>query len=177
MDGNDPQHRGRRGPHLYVEERRSAELRVGRQDRRRRRPPRTACTATISPPRTARATSASAELQNIIIDTRPTPVQLTIDLSYFSPNGDGVKDTVTFGLNVPGDHGNREVVPRRRRTPRARHAGLSPAPSASPAPITWDGKDDKGAVLPEGAYKGQLSVLYVNGHDPTAGFPGRSRSS
>ena len=37
-----------------------------------------------------------AELDNIIIDTRATPIQLTIDVSYFSPNGDGVKDAVTF---------------------------------------------------------------------------------
>ncbi len=35
----------------------------------------------------------------------------------------------------------------------------------------WDGKDDAGAVLPEGGYKGALSVFYVNGHKPSAESP------
>jgi flagellar hook assembly protein FlgD/outer membrane protein OmpA-like peptidoglycan-associated protein len=111
-----------------------------------------------------------AELQNIIIDTRPTPVQLTIDLSYFSPNGDGVKDTETFGLNVPVSTGIEKwslaVADAQGQQKRTFNGTIR-----IPATIAWDGKDDKGAALPEGAYKGKLSVIYVNGHAPTAESP------
>ncbi len=111
-----------------------------------------------------------AELQNIIIDTRPTPVQLTIDPSYFSPNADGVKDDLTFGLNVPVSTGIEKwslaVTDAQGQAKR-----LFTGTVTIPASIVWDGKDDKGAALSEGSYKGKLSVLYVNGHTPSAESP------
>ena len=114
--------------------------------------------------------AGSAEIDNIIIDTRPTPVQLSIDLSYFSPNGDGVKDTLTFGLNVPVSTGiekwSLDVQDAQGKTRRSFKGTLS-----IPGSIVWDGKDDSGAALPEGAYKGRISITYVNGHNPTAESP------
>jgi len=111
-----------------------------------------------------------ADVQNIIIDTRPTPVQLTIDQSYFSPNGDGVKDTVTFGLNVPVDTGIEKwslaVTDAQGQTRRTFDGTVT-----IPTSVKWDGKDDKAATLPEGAYKGKLTVVYVNGHNPSAESP------
>jgi len=112
----------------------------------------------------------SAEIDNIIIDTRPTPVQLSIDLSFFSPNGDGVKDTLTFGLNVPVSTGIekwRLEVQDAQGQARRSFTGTMTIPST----IVWDGKDDKGAALPEGTYKGRISVVYVNGHNPSAESP------
>jgi flagellar hook assembly protein FlgD/outer membrane protein OmpA-like peptidoglycan-associated protein len=113
----------------------------------------------------------STEIDNIIVDTRPTPVQLSIDLSYFSPNGDGVKDTVTFGLNVPVATGIEKwslAVQDAQGAVRRTFAGTLSIPGS----IVWDGKDDAGAALPEGAYKGRLSIVYVNGHQPSAESPG-----
>jgi len=114
--------------------------------------------------------AAAAQLDNIIIDTRPTPVQLAVDLSYFSPNGDGVKDTMTFALKVPVATGIEKwslVVSDDKGAARRTFNGAI----TIPASITWDGRDDKGAVLPEGTYKGTLTVLYVNGKNPTAVSP------
>ena len=86
--------------------------------------------------------AGSAEIDNIIIDTRPTPVQLSIDLSYFSPNGDGVKDTLTFGLNVPVSTGiekwSLDVQDAQGKTRRSFKGTLS-----IPGSIVWDGKDPK----------------------------------
>ena len=114
--------------------------------------------------------SAAAQLDNVIIDTRATPIQLAIDLSYFSPNGDGVKDTMNFALKVPVATGIENwalTVTDANNQPRRTFKGTV----TIPATITWDGKDDSGAILPEGTYKGRLAILYVNGHNPTADSP------
>jgi flagellar hook assembly protein FlgD/outer membrane protein OmpA-like peptidoglycan-associated protein len=113
---------------------------------------------------------AAAHLDNIIIDTRATPIQLAIDLSYFSPNGDGVKDAVTFALKVPVATGienwNLAVSDASNQVRRTFKGTVS-----IPSSIVWDGKDDAGTLLPEGPYKGRLTLLYVNGHNPTADSP------
>ena len=112
----------------------------------------------------------SAEIDNIIIDTRPTPVQLSIDLSYFSPNGDGVKDVVTFSPVVPVATGVASwtlTLFDAQGSARRTIVGKLAVPSS----IVWDGKDDEGKVLPEGVYRATLSVLYTNGHNPTAQSP------
>ena len=45
--------------------------------------------------------SAAVQLDNVIVDTQETPIQLAIDQSYFSPDGNGVKDAVKFDFRVP----------------------------------------------------------------------------
>ncbi len=114
--------------------------------------------------------SASADLANIIIDTQKKPVQLSIDLSYFSPNGDGVKDAVTFGLQVPVTTGIEKwslAISDSSGSAKKTFEGTVTIPGS----ILWDGKDDAGKVLQEGGYKAKLSILYVNGSNPTAESP------
>ncbi len=114
--------------------------------------------------------SASAQLDNIIIDTRPTPAQLAIDLSYISPNGDGIKDTVTFSLQVPVTTGIEKWSLAVADDKGVAHRTFT-GTITIPATVVWDGKDDAGAPLPEGAYVGNLSVTYVNGKNPKATSP------
>jgi len=40
-----------------------------------------------------------------------------------------------------------------------------------PKSIPWDGRDDQGKVLPEGAYKAVLTIAYVNGNRPKLESP------
>ncbi|MDR1933049.1 MAG: gliding motility-associated C-terminal domain-containing protein [Spirochaetales bacterium] len=105
---------------------------------------------------------------NIIIDTEPTPVSLTIDRSYFSPNGDGVYDTVTLTPLVPVIAGLESweltVTNEAGRTVR-RYAG------ASPQPVAFDGRAEDSTALPEGAYRARLLMVYRNGNRPQAGSP------
>jgi flagellar hook assembly protein FlgD/outer membrane protein OmpA-like peptidoglycan-associated protein len=112
----------------------------------------------------------AAEIDNVIIDTQATPVQLSIDLSYFSPNGDGVKDTVSFSPRVPVPTGVETwslVVSDAAGAARRTFSGKYEVPVS----LVWDGKDDKGSTLPEGTYRARLALQYVNGHAPTAESP------
>ncbi len=114
--------------------------------------------------------TASAVLDNIIVNTQPTPVTLNIDNSYFSPNGDGVKDTVTLTPGVPVKTGIREWSLRilnAAGTAVRTVDGKSSAPDA----FVFDGRNDAGTVLPEGVYTAALSVQYVNGNHPETASP------
>ncbi len=90
-------------------------------------------------------------------------------MSFLSPNGDGVKDAVTFGINAPatGIEKWSLVIVDAKGTARRTFAGTLSVPGT----VVWDGKDDAGAVLPEGGYTAKLDVLYVNGNNPKAESP------
>ena len=112
----------------------------------------------------------SAELDNIIIDTQATPVQLAIDMSYFSPGTQSPKKAVTFDLGVPVKTGIEQwslAVSDNSGAVQKTFSGKVTIPSTIP----WDGTSDGGKILPDGAYKGKLAILYVNGHNPTADSP------
>ncbi len=114
--------------------------------------------------------AAAVQLDNVIVDTQETPIQLAIDQSYFSPDGNGVKDAVRFDFRVPVTTGIEKwelVISDANKAARRTIAGTR----SMPASAVWDGKDDAGAVLPEGAYTAGLSILYVNGNNPKAMSP------
>ncbi|HVO39188.1 MAG TPA: FlgD immunoglobulin-like domain containing protein, partial [Spirochaetia bacterium] len=112
----------------------------------------------------------SAELDNIIINTQPTPVHLAIDLSYFSPGTQSPKKAVTFGLDVPVRTGierwNLSVSDPQGAVQKTFSGTVS-----IPATVVWDGTNDGGKILADGAYKGKLAIEYVNGHNPSADSP------
>jgi flagellar hook assembly protein FlgD/outer membrane protein OmpA-like peptidoglycan-associated protein len=114
--------------------------------------------------------SSAVQLDNIIVDTQETPIQLAIDQSFFSPDGNGVKDAVKFDFRVPVTTGIEKwqlVISDANKAARRTIEGTR----SIPASAVWDGKNDAGAVLPEGAYMAGLSILYVNGNNPKALSP------
>ncbi len=114
--------------------------------------------------------STLAELVNLIIDTQAVPIQLSIDLSYFSPNGDGIKDVVTFTPVIPVTRGIEEwslKISDESGAAKKSFTGKLEAPQK----LAWDGKDDAAKALPEGAYKARLELRYVNGHNPSVESP------
>ncbi len=107
---------------------------------------------------------------NIFISTETTPISLSIDASYFSPNGDGVKDFLTLTPVIPVTNGleswEMTISDSSDKTMR-RFSGLLNAPQ----PVRFDGRMESGTVLPEGGYRAKLTVTYRNGNRPSATSP------
>ena len=104
-------------------------------------------------------------LTGIRIDTVPTPISIRVSTNALSPNGDGVKDTLDFLLEVPVGSGiSTWELPITDAGGRVRK--VFSGTGASPSSITFEGRDDSGRILAEGSYSGKLSVLYLNGNRP-----------
>ncbi|MDR1316819.1 MAG: gliding motility-associated C-terminal domain-containing protein [Spirochaetales bacterium] len=120
---------------------------------------------------TDRAGNTSKQsLSNIIINTEATPINLRIDTSYFSPNGDGVLDTLTLRPLIPVTSGLEQwelTVYDDAAAAVRRYSGFANAP----LPVVFDGRAEDGAPLPEGAYHASLMVVYRNGNRPRAESP------
>jgi flagellar hook assembly protein FlgD len=114
--------------------------------------------------------TGSAVLENIIVNTVQPSVSLPIADAWFSPNGDGVKDRMILNPELPVAEGVlgwtvliRDGSGNTRRT-------LSGA-GKTPEQLIFDGLDERGRLLGEGAYQAQLSVNYRNGYISTAVSP------
>jgi outer membrane protein OmpA-like peptidoglycan-associated protein/flagellar hook assembly protein FlgD len=78
----------------------------------------------------------------------------------FSPNGDGVADTVSFALRGPetADRGEFVVTIRNGEQSR-RFSGSLPVPQS----VTWDGRDDFGVPFSDGSVAATLEVVLPDG--------------
>jgi len=114
--------------------------------------------------------SAEAALENIIISTIQPQIGLAITDGYFSPNGDGEKDTEVLLLSVPVTDGiigwDIEIKDNSGAGKRTISTG-----TAVPAQIEFDGRDEEGRILPEGIYSAALTIRYRNGYVSTATSP------
>jgi outer membrane protein OmpA-like peptidoglycan-associated protein/flagellar hook assembly protein FlgD len=114
--------------------------------------------------------TGGARIDNILINTQATPINITINESYFSPNADGAKDTLVFTLEVPVTAGIESW-----RLALADQAGSTVkefrGTDAIPGSIDFDGRGEQAALLAEGRYRGELEVLYTNGNFPRAVSP------
>ncbi len=108
-------------------------------------------------------------INNIIVDTNKPNVAINIYKKYFSPNGDGVNDTITLNpiLSMAGlikctleiKNAIGDVV---------KSIELSPSNIKA---ISFDGKKDDGSMLKEGAYFASIKGEYNNGFISTGESP------
>lgn len=114
----------------------------------------------------------SAKIENVIVNTQQPPVGVAIDLSAFSPNGDGIKDVLTLSPNVPVKGGIAAwTLSVLDQSGKERWALSGADASSLSARYQFTGKVSSGSVLPEGQYRTKLSLVYVNGHRPQAMSP------
>lgn len=111
--------------------------------------------------------TASAEVNNIVVDTRNTPVYLTVNARGFSPNEDGAHESLTFKPIVKVqdliERWDFSVLDNDGKPIKT----VSDTSGSAPSDIIWDGKADNEAVI-EGVFTSQLVVVYKNGNRPLA---------
>jgi hypothetical protein len=112
------------------------------------------------------STRISVEVSSLPFPSEKSAVQPWT--AGFSPNGDKVMDTIEFKLVF----GNREAVQGWKvelglRDQASVKTFTGSAPTL-PDTISWDGKDDKGALAPEGRYTPTLSLDYGKSFVPAS---------
>jgi len=114
---------------------------------------------------------AVSAIENIIVNTIQPQVNLVIADPWFSPNGDGIKDTMYMDFRVPVKEGISAWSLRIRDTAGNTLRTINEGAAAVPLMYEYDGYDDAGAVLNEGAYRAELSVNYRNGYAASSFSP------
>ncbi|MBN1241399.1 MAG: OmpA family protein [Spirochaetales bacterium] len=119
-------------------------------------------------------TSAPVEVK---IDTEKKDAFLSTDRRAFSPNGDGVADTLRLlpEIRATDAPASWELGVYADLGPAA-PAGQKPVKSwtgrgAAPASLAWDGKTDSGAMAADAGYTAALVVRFANGTEKTAEAP------
>jgi len=120
---------------------------------------------------TDRAGNTTAEeLNNIFLNTTPTPITASINTGYFSPNNNGRNDEVRISLSVPIRASLRSwellILDDSGRTVRS-WSGQTELPEY----IEFNGRNESGIVLSEGTYQAKFSAYYQNGHRPESVTP------
>lgn len=101
------------------------------------------------------------------LSTADTPVLLNTDRRAFSPNGDGVNDTLNISPQLQVAEG---VASWRIDVLNADQAAVRSfeGRGALPPSVAWNGRDAGGAVLPDGTYTARAEIRYTMGNQPTA---------
>jgi len=114
----------------------------------------------------------ASQIDNIIINTQVTPVTIVLEDGYFSPNGKGVKDQMVLLPQIPVRTGvvswTLSILDSQNRVRNSFSGDQSNLPTGR---FLFDGKEAGGQVLPEGAYRAKLELLYNNGNKPTSLSP------
>jgi outer membrane protein OmpA-like peptidoglycan-associated protein/flagellar hook assembly protein FlgD len=112
----------------------------------------------------------SGRIDNIILNTDKPSINISISENAFSPNGNGVKDTIRLTPSVPVTSGlvdwELSIVDSGDMAQRS-FSGEGTVPTQ----IEFDGKNSAGTVLPEGTYQAVLTASYINGYQPVSRSP------
>jgi flagellar hook assembly protein FlgD len=110
----------------------------------------------------------------IAVETEKKAVRLSLDQRAFSPNGDGLRDTLALGATVqfPERVKSYELVIVAQEGAFAMNAVRTWKGSGSvPTKFTWAGETDSGIPAPDGRYAASLAVVYANGDSVDASTP------
>ncbi len=110
--------------------------------------------------------SFETRLAGIQLDLSVYPITLSVSPRAFSPNADGVQDTVSFTLSAEGREEIVEIALKVIDTAGTARRSFTPAEIAT-GTVVFDGRGDNRQRLPEGEYYGLLEVTYRNGASPS----------
>jgi len=114
--------------------------------------------------------TTTKEYSPIILDTTETNIEISRRRSVFSPDGDEVMDKLVLHIDIPVVENLvdwRLDILNDAGTEVRSYSGTD-APEDT---IVFDGRDEKGNVLPEGEYRARLSATYKNGNKPVSETP------
>lgn len=113
--------------------------------------------------------SPAARITNIIYSAeRPATNIIIAGSRYFSPNGDGVQDSIEFAVLIPQPEGANKLtrwsvdICDETGAVRRSFGGSGEAPQQ----LSFDGRDSGGSLLPDGQYQAVVSASYLNGYEP-----------
>ena len=95
-------------------------------------------------------------------NTADAKVILSVSEQAFSPDGNGVKDSVTFTPQLV-DAGDLAEYVFQVNDSSGKAVYSVKSAGKMPASFPWNGKTDGGTVAPEGKYTGQLQITTVSG--------------
>ncbi|MBI5701146.1 hypothetical protein HZC34_04775 [Candidatus Saganbacteria bacterium] len=110
----------------------------------------------------AMGASADGTVDTVLISTKPT-ISISSDLTKFSPNNDGVKDTITFNYSidypVAYETGNAqikiEILDPNLQTILTKNFSNTPGSYT----YVWDGKPNSGSTITPGNYFARISAI------------------
>jgi len=112
--------------------------------------------------------AARSEEISILVDITPPIAGVTVSTEAFTPNGDGIDDTVTLQLEARDENRLRAwmvLISNKEGKVAKTFKGEEPLPRS----IVWDGKDDYyQAIVPGGEYKVKLVVYDIAGNEGTS---------
>ncbi len=105
--------------------------------------------------------TASSPVYKVIVDNTPPSGDVSVDYNIFSPDGDGVKDNVTFTLKnlTPGDEWIAQIVDQTGNAVIEWKLGTQP-----PSSVIWTGLDKDNKLLPDGTYSFLLKAEDLAGN-------------
>ena len=110
--------------------------------------------------------SFSYSISGIELDNTPTPIDISLDNGFISPNNDGVKDVVAIDLSqeIDKDIVEWKVLVDNGDGVISRTYGGTTAPPQ--VPVVFDGMDDAAQPLDDGLYAVSYELKYRNGNNP-----------
>lgn len=115
--------------------------------------------------------TASFKVDKIVLDTRETPLSLTLSSPFFSPNGDGNLDDVTIYPVIDDLDGLLSWQVSISDMDGASKRTFTGEGSDVKSEILFDGLDDSGSSLSEGEYQVTLEAKYKHGNQPVTAIP------
>ncbi|MDR1363015.1 MAG: OmpA family protein [Spirochaetaceae bacterium] len=108
--------------------------------------------------------SAFAMGSPFMLDNSATELILSASPEAFSPNGDGVQDSLRFSITSKSESGVVRYTLVISDAPDGRPVRVFNGDGALPSSIVWDGKSDGGAAAADGLYYAKLSAAARNGN-------------